>query len=203
MYPSVLRYSEQCFSVVKTYLLYLLTNVLPSRHASHSILRYSIRNLLATAVRGTLLETCCQQLSAGICPRRVDHSSLFYSVRELLSKRYICTLSQPCQKQYFSLLYMRLPTYSSLCYCGLVTYIQVSGIITNQNIMAEKVFLNRKRAIPIAETHSISREDIPSTTRNIAVSEKLLFRIWYQTSKSFPKFNATGYDFLIKFNSPL
>lgn len=98
---------------------------------------------------------------------------------------------------------MRLPTYSSLCYCGLVTYIQVSGIITNQNIMAEKVFLNRKRAIPIAETHSISREDIPSTTRNIAVSEKLLFRIWYQTSKSFPKFNATGYVFLIKFNSPL
>jgi hypothetical protein len=34
------------------------------------------------------------------------------------------------------------------------------------------------------------------------VSEQLTFRILDQTSKSFPKFNATGRSLLIKFNSP-
>ena len=81
-------------------------------------------------------------------------------------------------------------------------HIQVSGIITNQNIMAKKVFLNREMDIPTAETPSISRADIPSTSRNIPVSEELPFRILDQISKSFPKFNATGRSLLIKFNSP-
>jgi len=88
----------------------------------------------------------------------------------------------------------------SLCYC-LDIYIQVSGIITNQNIITKKAFLNRERAIPTAETPSVSRTDIHSTSRNIPLSEQLTFRISDETSKSFPKFNATGRSLLIKFNS--
>ena len=82
----------------------------------------------------------------------------------------------------------------------MVIYMQVSGI-TNQNIMAKKVFLNRERAIPTADTPSVSRAGIPSTSRNISVSEQLPLRILDQNSKSFPKFNATGRSMLIKVNS--
>ena len=49
-------------------------------------------------------------------------------------------------------------------------YIQVSGI-TNQNIIAKKVLLNREMAIPTAETPYVSRADIASTSSNIPVSE--------------------------------
>jgi hypothetical protein len=77
----------------------------------------------------------------------------------------------------------------------LVIYVQVSDIITNQNI-TKKVFLNRERAIPIAEAPSVSRADIPSTSRNSPVSEQLPFRILYPNTK------PTGYSLLMKFNSP-
>ena len=80
-------------------------------------------------------------------------------------------------------------------------YIQVSGI-TNQNIMAKKVFLNRERATPTVVTPSVNRADIPSTSRSIPVSKQLPFRILDETSKSFPKFHATGRSLLIEFNSP-
>ena len=68
--------------------------------------------------------------------------------------------------------------------------------------MVKKVFLNRERDIPTAETHSVSRADTPSSSRNIPVSEQLPFRIFDETSKFFPTFNATGRNLLIKFNSP-
>ena len=68
--------------------------------------------------------------------------------------------------------------------------------------MTKKVFLNRKRAIPTAETTSVSRADIPSSSRNIPVSEDRPFWILDETSKSFPKFHATGRSLLIEFNSP-
>jgi len=64
------------------------------------------------------------------------------------------------------------------------------------------MFLNRQRAIPTTEAPSVIREDIaPSTGRNIPSLEQLPFRILDETSKSFPKFNATGRSLLIKFNS--
>jgi len=62
--------------------------------------------------------------------------------------------------------------------------------------MAKKVFLNRERVIPNAVTSSVSRADILSTSRNIPFSEQLPFRILDETSKSFPKFNATGCSLL-------
>jgi len=67
--------------------------------------------------------------------------------------------------------------------------------------MANKVFLSRERAIPSAQTPSVSREEIDSTCRNNPLSEQLSFMILDETSKSFPKFNATGRSLLIKFNS--
>ena len=68
--------------------------------------------------------------------------------------------------------------------------------------MAKKMFLNRRRAIPTTEAPSVSREDIaPSSSRNIPTSEQLPLRIVDETSKSFPKFNATGRSLLIKFNA--
>jgi len=120
-----------------------------------------------------MIDTCYPQHSTVLSSRPVSHTILQYSV-----------------------------DYRSWCYCGLIINIQVNCIITNQNVMAEKVFLNRERAIATAEYPSICRADIPSTTRNIPVSEQLLFRIFDQTSKSFPKFNATRRSLLIKFNSP-
>ena len=68
--------------------------------------------------------------------------------------------------------------------------------------MAKKMFLNREKDKPPADTTSVSRADIPYTSRDIPVSEQISFLILYQTSKSFPKFNATGHSLLIKFNSP-
>jgi len=68
--------------------------------------------------------------------------------------------------------------------------------------IAKKIILNKARAIPIAEAPSVSREDIaPSTSRNMPASGQLTFRI-LETSKSFPKFEATGRSLLIKFNCP-
>jgi len=64
------------------------------------------------------------------------------------------------------------------------------------------MFLNRDRTIPTTEALSVSREDIaPSTTRSIPASEQLPFRILDDTSRSYPKFNATGRSLRIKFNS--
>jgi len=84
----------------------------------------------------------------------------------------------------------------------MVNYIQANGIITNQNIMAEKVFLDRVRAMPKAETSPCNRTGIPYTSRNIPVAEQLHFWILDETAKSFPKFNASWRSLLIKFNSP-
>ena len=66
--------------------------------------------------------------------------------------------------------------------------------------MAKKVFLSRERAIPSAKTPSASRDEIASTSRNNPFLEQLTFRILDDTSKYFPKFNATGSSLLIKFN---
>jgi len=74
---------------------------------------------------------------------------------------------------------------------------------------AKKTFLNRERAIPTAEVFSVSREqadsEILSSSRNSLMAEttvQLPFLISDETSKSFPKFKATGRSMLIKFNSP-
>ena len=68
--------------------------------------------------------------------------------------------------------------------------------------MAKIVFLNRERAIPTTEVPSVSREEIASSSRNNPLSEQLPFLILDDTSKSFPKFNATGRSLLIKFITP-
>jgi hypothetical protein len=76
--------------------------------------------------------------------------------------------------------------------------------------MAKKLFLNRKRAIPTSELPSVRREDpdlgvASSYSRNSPVAEtavQLPFITLDETSKSFPKFNATGRSMIIKFNSP-
>jgi hypothetical protein len=76
--------------------------------------------------------------------------------------------------------------------------------------MAKKLFLNRERAIRAAEFLSVMREDQDAEVafsygRNSHVAEtavQLPFKILDETSKSFPKFNATGRSMIIKFNSP-
>jgi len=87
-----------------------------------------------------------------------------------------------------------------LCYCGLIHYIQIIGVLLNQN-MIKKLFLNWRRAIPAAQVPSVSRKEIASTSRNNPVLEQLHF-ISEETTKSFPKFNATGRSMLIKLNCP-
>ena len=67
--------------------------------------------------------------------------------------------------------------------------------------MAEKLFLSSERAIPSAQTPSVSNAEIASTSRNNPLSEQLPFMILDETSTSFPKLNATGRSLLIKFNS--
>ena len=73
--------------------------------------------------------------------------------------------------------------------------------------MAKKMFLNRERVIPAAQAPFVRREEpdteiASSSIWNSPVSEKQLpFKILDETSKSFPKFNATGRSLLIKFNS--
>ena len=64
------------------------------------------------------------------------------------------------------------------------------------------MFLNRKGAIPKSETTSVSRADIPSTSRNIPVWKQIPFRILDETSNPFPKFNAIGLRLLIKLSFP-
>jgi len=75
--------------------------------------------------------------------------------------------------------------------------------------MAKKMFLNRERATTTAQPPSISREEpeeaVASSSRNNHVSEiheQLPFMILDETSKSFPKFNATGRSMLIRFRTP-
>jgi len=67
--------------------------------------------------------------------------------------------------------------------------------------MPEKVFPSSERTIPSAQTPYVNRAEIASTSRNNPLSEQLPFMILDETSKSFPKFNATGRILLIKFNS--
>ena len=71
------------------------------------------------------------------------------------------------------------------------------------------MFLNRQRDILTTKVPSVSRKHteslIVSYIRSIlgsGTSELLAFRILDETSKSFPKLNATGRSLLIKFNSP-
>ena len=65
------------------------------------------------------------------------------------------------------------------------------------------MFLNRKRVIPAAQVPSVRREEpdtviASSSIWNSPVTEKQLpFKILDDTSKSFPKFNATGRSLLI------
>ena len=80
---------------------------------------------------------------------------------------------------------------------------QVSGIITIQIIMSEKVFLSSESAIPSAHVPSVSRVEIASSSRNNQLLKQLPFMILDEITKSFPKFNATGRNLLIKFNSPV
>jgi hypothetical protein len=71
------------------------------------------------------------------------------------------------------------------------------------------LFLLRERAIPTAPTPSVtsgsSESSIASTGGNSSVfdtTEQLPFKILDETSKSFPKFKATGRSMIIKFNNP-
>src|SRR5215469_18125335 len=75
--------------------------------------------------------------------------------------------------------------------------------------MAKKLFLNRERAMPTAQVPSVRREqtdsEVASSSRSSpvsAISGQLLFSILDETSKSFPKFNASGRSMLITFASP-
>ena len=58
--------------------------------------------------------------------------------------------------------------------------------------MAKKVFLSREKAIISAQALSVSRVEIASTSGNNPLSEQLPFLNLDETSKFFPKFNATG-----------
>jgi len=65
------------------------------------------------------------------------------------------------------------------------------------------MLLNRQRAIPVVVNRD-EEEIAHSSSRNSLVSEtteRLPFMILDETSKSFPKFNATGRRLLIKFKS--
>jgi hypothetical protein len=69
--------------------------------------------------------------------------------------------------------------------------------------MAKKMILNKARTIP----NSLNRDKnvAPLSSRTSLASEttkQLPFKILDETSKSFPKFNATGRSFLIYFNTP-
>jgi hypothetical protein len=76
--------------------------------------------------------------------------------------------------------------------------------------MAKKLFLERDRAIPAAEAPSLSKEELDtgkatSSGRNspvLGTTRQLPFFILDETSKSFPKFNATRRSMLIKFRAP-
>ena len=75
--------------------------------------------------------------------------------------------------------------------------------------MAKKMFLNRERATPNAQLPSISREEpeseVASSSGKRPVSgiwEHVPFMISDETSKTFPKFNATERSLLIKFRPP-
>jgi hypothetical protein len=68
--------------------------------------------------------------------------------------------------------------------------------------MAKKLILNRSSANPTALNRE--KDVVPSSNRSSLVSEtseQLSFKILDETSKPFPKFNATGRSLLIKFNN--
>jgi hypothetical protein len=75
--------------------------------------------------------------------------------------------------------------------------------------MAKKLFLERERAMFTAEAPSLSREDpdsviASSSNRNspvLGTTRRLPFMILDETSKSFPKCNATGRIMLIMFRA--
>jgi hypothetical protein len=75
--------------------------------------------------------------------------------------------------------------------------------------MAKKLFLLRERAIATARAPSVnsgsSESIIASTSRYSLVFDTTLqlpFKVLDETSKSLPKFIATGRSMLIKFNTP-
>jgi hypothetical protein len=75
--------------------------------------------------------------------------------------------------------------------------------------MAKKLFLDRHREFPTSEVPSVMEERTQSETvlpdrssPEPEMLDELPFQILDETSKSFPKFNATGRSLLIKFNSP-
>jgi hypothetical protein len=76
--------------------------------------------------------------------------------------------------------------------------------------MAKKMFLERERAIPAAEVPSLTREEsdsgiASSSGRNspvLGTTRQLPFTILEETSKTFPKFNATGRSMIIQFRAP-
>jgi hypothetical protein len=68
--------------------------------------------------------------------------------------------------------------------------------------MSNKLILNKLRAIYTALNKD--EDVVPSSSRTNLVLEttkQLPFKILDETSKSFPKFNATGCSLLIKFNT--
>jgi hypothetical protein len=74
--------------------------------------------------------------------------------------------------------------------------------------MAKKMFLTRQRAIPTTEIPPVTagRTELEAGPSSGSTSsrraDELPFMILDETTKSFPKFNATGRSLLIKFNSP-
>ena len=75
--------------------------------------------------------------------------------------------------------------------------------------MAKKMFLNRQRTTPNAQVPSVSREELESEVAYFSgnnpvsgITEQPHFMIMDETSKHFPKFNATGRTLLIKFRPP-
>jgi hypothetical protein len=74
--------------------------------------------------------------------------------------------------------------------------------------MAKKMFLTRQRAIPTTEIPPVTagRTELEAGPSSGSTSsrwaDELPFMILDETTKSFPKFNATGPSLLINFNSP-
>ena len=75
--------------------------------------------------------------------------------------------------------------------------------------MAKKLFLDRHREFPTSEVPSLTEERTEPETvlpdrssPDHEISVELPFEILDETSKSYPKFNATGRSLLIKFNPP-
>ena len=74
----------------------------------------------------------------------------------------------------------------------MVIHIKLSGIVKNQIMEAKDILLNRVGHHTAETTSSVGRVGIPSTGRNIRLSEQLLFRIWIRPQNLSQKSTRPG-----------